>query len=101
MLGQALTLQLKEPLDFTEQWPAVLVHKGVNFIPLAENKMLMGATVEHGDKPANEMLEEMLRMDGDAPQWLTKAKVLEHWCGARARPINQPAPILKQLELAW
>ena len=98
VLGQALTLQLKEPLDFAEQWPAVLVHKGVNFIPLAEKKMLMGATVEHGDTPANEMLEEMLRMDGDAPQWLAKAKVLEHWCGARARPINQPAPILKQLE---
>ena len=58
----------------------------------------MGATVEHGDTPANEMLEEMLRMDGDAPKWLTKAKVLEHWCGARGRPINQPAPILKQLE---
>ena len=98
VLGQALTLQLEEPLDCAEHWPAVLVHKGVNLIPQAGNKMLMGATVEHGDTQANERLEEMLRMDGDAPQWLSKAKVVEHWCGARARPINQPAPILKQIE---
>ena len=98
VLGQALTLQLEEPLNFTEEWPTVLVHKGVNLIPLAENKLLMGATVEHANTPANEMLEGMLHMGGDAPQWLTKAKILEHWCGTRARPIDQPAPILKQIE---
>lgn len=98
VLGQALTLQLEEPLAEPEQWPAVLVHKGVNLIPLPENKLLIGATIEPGEMPLDEVLQEMRQIDGDAPQWLTKARVLEHWSGARARPINQPAPILKQLE---
>ena len=40
----------------------------------------------------------MIHMDNTAPEWIRKAKICHEWHGIRARPSNQPAPIIKELE---
>ena len=40
----------------------------------------------------------MLNLKNTAPKWMTNARVKHEWSGIRARPINEPAPLLKQLE---
>ena len=60
--------------------------------------MIIGATVESGTKPSLLYKQEMLTMNNTAPKWMTKARVIHEWSGIRAKPINEPAPLLKQLE---
>ncbi len=40
----------------------------------------------------------MLTLNNTAPQWMINAKVCNEWSGMRAKPTNEPAPLLKQLE---
>ena len=40
----------------------------------------------------------MLNLKKTAPKWMKNAKVTREWSGIRARPINEPAPLLKNLE---
>ena len=40
----------------------------------------------------------MQKMNGTAPDWITKASISNQWYGIRARPVNRPAPILEILE---
>ena len=40
----------------------------------------------------------MLNMKNTAPSWITTATINHEWSGIRARPTNEPAPLLKQLE---
>ena len=37
-------------------------------------------------------------MNNTAPKWMTEGKVRHEWHGVRARPINEPAPLLKELD---
>ena len=37
-------------------------------------------------------------MNNTAPKWMTSSRVCHEWNGIRARPTNEPAPLLKQLE---
>ena len=40
----------------------------------------------------------MLKINNLAPAWLEKAEINHEWSGQRAKPINEPAPLLKELE---
>ena len=58
----------------------------------------MGATIEKGPKPNLSKKLEMLNMRANAPEWIKLSKVIREWNGIRARPLNEPSPLLKELE---
>ena len=58
----------------------------------------MGATLEPGLKHSKKSLEEIFSLKGSAPQWLSEGEIHKKWYGIRARPVNQPAPILEKPE---
>jgi glycine/D-amino acid oxidase-like deaminating enzyme len=60
--------------------------------------MLIGATVERGVKPSIIDKQEMLKMNNNAPKWMKHSRISHEWSGIRARPINEPSPLLKELE---
>ncbi|WP_320666714.1 FAD-dependent oxidoreductase [Prochlorococcus sp. MIT 1307] len=98
ILGQVIDLKLKSDQKNWSGWPAVLSHEGINLIPYNQNRLLMGATLEIGTVASKEKLEQMKSMNGTAPDWLKEAEIINHWSGLRGRPLNCPAPILKNLE---
>lgn len=98
VLGQVLSLILKEDHKDWSGWPAVLCHEGINMIPYRKNHLLLGATLEPGTTAQDEALQQMRTMNGKAPTWLKQASVDDHWSGLRGRPINRTAPILQTLE---
>ena len=98
VLGQALTLQLREGPTTWMHWPAVLVDQSFNLIPDGPGRLLLGATVEPGTDAADNPLALMRSLNDSAPEWLRSARVIEHWSGLRARPVDRPAPLLDVLE---
>ena len=50
VLGQALSLELTTGPTTWSNWPSVLVNQGFNLIPTAPGQLLLGATVEPGDR---------------------------------------------------
>ena len=98
VLGQALTLALSQGPTSWAAWPAVLVDQGFNLIPDGPGRMLLGATVEPGSQAAEDPLALMRHLNDSAPDWLRSARVIEHWSGLRARPIERPAPLMEVLE---
>ena len=98
VLGQALSLQLTTGPTSWRNWSAVLVDQGFNLIPTAHGRLLLGATVEAGDRASDEPLALMRNLNKRSPDWLRLATVIEQWNGLRARPVNRPAPLLEQLE---
>ena len=98
VLGQVIDLELISDQNNWSGWPAVLVSHGINMIPHGTNKLWIGATLEPGDQPSQCCLKAMQNLEGDAPNWLLKAKVISQWHGLRGRPIERPAPLLEQLE---
>jgi len=98
ILGQVLELELKIRIWNWTEWPAILSYQSVNFIHHNQNRMLIGATIERGTNASLKNKQEMINLKNTAPNWMTNAKVTHEWSGIRARPINEAAPILKQLE---
>ena len=98
VLGQALSLQLTTGPTAWSNWPSVLVDQGFNLIPTAPKRLLLGATVEPGDRASRDPLTLMRQLNERAPDWLRSAAVDGHWSGLRARPVDRPAPLLEELE---
>ena len=98
VLGQALSLQLTTGPTTWGNWPSVLVNQGFNLIPTAPGRLLLGATVEPGDRASENPLSLMRNLNERAPEWLRSATVVGHWSGLRARPVDRPAPLLEELE---
>ena len=98
VLGQALSLELTTGPPTWSHWPSVLVDQGFNLIPTAPGRLLLGATVEPGDRASKDPLTLMRNLNERAPEWLRSAKVVGHWSGLRARPVDRPAPLLEELE---
>ena len=98
ILGQVIELELKHKTINWNQWPAILNYQSINFIHHKPSHIIMGATIEKGNKPGLLDKQEMLNMSNTAPEWITKAKIINEWSGIRAKPINEPAPLLKELE---
>ena len=98
VLGQALSLELTTGPTTWSNWPSVLVNQGYNLIPTAPGQLLLGATVEPGDRASEDPLTLMRNLNEQAPEWLRSATVVGHWSGLRARPVDRPAPLLEVLE---
>ena len=98
VLGQALSLQLTTSPTTWSNWPSVLVDQGFNLIPTAPGQLLLGATVEPGDRASEDPLTLMRNLNEQAPEWLRSATVVGHWSGLRARPVDRPAPLLEEVE---
>ncbi len=96
--GQAIELEVNQNYIDLKNFPAVLVNHGTNLIPKNKNRILIGATIEPGNQPKSQFIDEMIRMEGFAPTWIQEATVVKKWYGLRSRPINKPAPILEKLE---
>ncbi len=99
VLGQALELELAEAASW-RGWPGVVSWKGLHLVPRpdrAEGRRLwLGATVEPGTDPGLAALTQLRKLAGDAPEWLARAELRQHWLGIRARPRDRPAPVLEQ-----
>ena len=98
VLGQALSLELTTGSRTWRNWPSVLVDQGFNLIPTTPGRLLLGATVEPGDRASEDPLTLMRNLNERAPEWLRSATVVGHWSGLRARPVDRPAPLLEELE---
>ena len=98
ILGQVIELELKKETPNWKKWPAILNYQSINFIHHDPNRMLIGATVEKGTKPSQLDKQKMLNLRYGSPKWMINAKVCHEWSGIRARPTNEAAPLLKQLE---
>ncbi len=98
ILGQVLELELKKRISNWKEWPAILNYQSINFIHHHPNHMLIGATIEQRIKPSLIDRQKMLNMNNNAPKWMSDATVCHEWNGIRAKPLKEPAPLLKQLE---
>jgi len=98
ILGQVVELELENKALNWKNWPAILNYKNINFIYQNPNHLIMGATIERNIKPNTFFKKEMLEMKNSAPSWIRNAKIKNEWHGIRAKPINEPAPLLKYLE---
>ncbi len=98
ILGQVVELELEENAINWKNWPGILNYQSINFIHNKPNHLLMGSTVERGISPSQLEKQVMLEINNTAPKWIRNARVSKEWSGIRARPINEPSPLLKQLE---
>ena len=98
ILGQVIELELEHQILNWKKWPAILNYQSINFIPHNPKKIYIGATIENNTEPSVLHKEEMLSINKTAPEWIKKAKIIQEWSGIRARPKNEPAPLLKELE---
>ena len=98
ILGQVVELELENKKNFWKEWPAVLNYQSINLIHNNPTHMLMGATIESGTELSLVLKKEMLNMNNTAPAWIRKSRICHEWHGIRARPKNEPAPLLKELE---
>ena len=96
ILGQVI--ELEHATSDWNKWPAILNYQSINFIHHDPSHIIIGATIESGTEPSLLYKKEMLYMGNTAPEWIKKAKVKNEWSGIRARPKNEPAPLLKELE---
>jgi len=91
--GQALELQLP---THQQPWTGSLVWRGMNLVPRPQGRLWLGATLEPGASGEASALDNLRQLQGDASEWLRQAEVLGQWQGQRARPVEQPAPVLQQ-----
>ena len=98
VLGQIIELELTNNFTNWEKWPAVLNYQSINFIHHKPNNLIIGATIERGTKPSLSNKQEMLNMNNFSPKWIKQGKIIKEWYGIRARPTNEPSPLIKELE---
>ena len=98
ILGQVIQLELESQNTHWEKWPAILNYHSINFIHHDPSHIVMGATIEKGNEPSLSSKLKMLSMNTNAPKWITQSNVINEWHGIRARPTNEPSPLLKELE---
>ena len=99
ILGQVIELELNTKNKDWKKWPAVLNYQSINFIHHNPLHIYMGATIEPGLKSSHVNKQKMLTINNTSPEWFKKAKISQEWSGLRARPLNEPAPLLKELDI--
>lgn len=101
VLGQAIQLQLRQPLGNPAFQP-VLSGEDVHTVPLGGGEYWIGATVEFPSN-SDEMIadQDLLHLvHQKAIQFcpdLAQGEIVKTWSGQRPRPLNEPAPIIRQL----
>ena len=98
ILGQVIELELENKNMNWKRWPAILNYQSINFIHHNPTHITIGATIERGTEASLLEKQDMLHIRNSAPEWIRRAKISYEWSGIRARPINEPAPLLKELE---
>jgi glycine/D-amino acid oxidase-like deaminating enzyme len=101
VLGQALQLQLENPLGDRTFQP-VITGDDIHIVPLSNGQYWIGATVEFpgdtGDVSADSaQLDGVLEGAIALCPALAQAKILKTWSGLRPRPYGRPAPIIELL----
>ncbi|HEY9878348.1 MAG TPA: FAD-dependent oxidoreductase [Leptolyngbyaceae cyanobacterium] len=113
VLGQALRVQLEEPLGQADFQP-VINGNDIHIVPLGQGDHWVGATVEFPPEtdtaawlaanPERSHLEEVLQGAIAFCPPLAQATITRTWFGLRPRPQGQPAPVITQLpgqEQVW
>lgn len=102
VLGQALHLQLSQPLVATP-WP-VISGLDVHLVPVGSQELWVGATVEFPDQCLDRAIhpnaQRLAALQQQAIAFcpaLADATVTRTWSGLRPRPENRPAPIVEPL----
>ena len=98
VLGQALTLETEDDGSNWSNWPAVMVSRGVNLIPIGPRRLWLGATNEPGQVLQPRQVDLLRQLEGTAPAWLESCNIVNHWHGERARPKDRAAPLLMIVE---
>ena len=99
VLGQALKVQLSQPLGSADFQP-VITGSDIHIVPIGEAQYWIGATVELPDEaglaaqPDADRLQQVLDAAIELCPGLAAAKILHTWSGLRPRPHNQPAPVI-------
>ncbi|MCU0566355.1 MAG: FAD-binding oxidoreductase [Oculatellaceae cyanobacterium Prado106] len=108
VLGQALRLQLPEPLGLPDFQP-MLTGEDIHIVPVANQDYWVGATVEFPDEAIAPPLEPEAIVASEAELQkvlegaialcpaLAQGKILHTWSGLRPRPHQRPAPIIEPL----
>lgn len=101
VLGQALQIQLAQPLGLSTFQP-VITGNDIHIVPLTDRTYWIGATVEfpEGDQaisPSADRLTEVWQAALALCPDLAKATILKTWSGLRPRPQNRPAPVIEPL----
>jgi glycine oxidase len=109
VLGQAIQVQLSQPLDCSELQP-VITGEDVHLVPLGHGQYWIGATVEFPEgAPLNSALHSQTlqpNLDSLEAVWqqaiglcpgLATATILRQWSGLRPRPEDRPAPVIEVL----
>ncbi|MBD1868636.1 FAD-binding oxidoreductase [Cyanobacteria bacterium FACHB-471] len=101
VLGQALQLQLENPLGDRNFQP-VITGDDIHLVPLGNEQYWVGATVEFPND-AGEVSADSAQLDAVLEgaialcPALAQAKILKTWSGLRPRPYGRPAPIIEPL----
>jgi glycine/D-amino acid oxidase-like deaminating enzyme len=101
VLGQALQLQLENPLG-NRHFQPVITGNDIHIVPLDNGQYWVGATVEFPND-AGEVSADLAQLDGVLEgaialyPSLAQAKILKTWSGMRPRPYGRPAPIIELL----
>ncbi|MBE9181018.1 FAD-binding oxidoreductase [Oculatella sp. LEGE 06141] len=101
VLGQALRLQLEQPLGNPHFQP-VITGDDIHIVPLGQADYWIGATVEFpsdaGEVTASaDRLDQVLEGAIALCPALANARLLHTWSGLRPRPQGRPAPIIEPL----
>lgn len=96
ILGQAIEIRADQR-DLSK-FASIINLGGINMIPIKNNKLLIGATLEEGSNPDAGYLEKMLTIFKTKENWINKNAISKKWYGIRAQPIGAPSPLLQHLE---
>lgn len=99
--GQAIQIKLPQPLGNSTFQP-VISGEDVHLVPLGNGEYWIGATVEFPSDNDEMVADQDLldRVYQKAIQFcpdLAQGKIVKTWSGKRPRPLNEPAPIIREL----
>jgi len=98
VLGQAIEVSINEKKINLLSLPKHFSINGKNFLPISQNKIIIGSTDEYNDKPKEDIFEDLTDCLEKKPSWLNKKNISNEWFGIRSRPAEEASPILKSLD---
>lgn len=102
VLGQALLL--KHPLwQIQDNFSPVITGNDIHIVPMANDELWLGATVEFPDNldrtiPNEELLKNLQQKAIEFCPSLADAPIMLSWTGKRPRPEGKSAPIIEKLD---
>ena len=97
VLGQAIELTFNKNVNFSVL-PKIFSINGKNFIPVSNNKIIIGSTSEEDHIPEKKYINELTECLNPKPLWMEEKYITKKWHGIRSQPIGEGSPIMKGLE---